>query len=269
MQRARLSLVSWPSRLAVAAAIGLGVAGCAEGEATSTTGPDLGASSTDDTSGSSEGPGTTAVTVSGSGEGTGSTTSSVDGTSTTDAPGDTSTGECPVGTEGCPCDGGVCDGDLLCLGDVCQAAQCDGDLFEPNDDEADATDLGMINDNDGDGGIVSGSLHHAGDVDWYRYQGDDDITGNVDPARNVVSSAGLRLCKFIECDNGLAETEFECPAGTQYALSTMARPGCCASDGIALADLNCTGVLEDNAMVYLRVDMPEEECVTYSVAYHY
>jgi hypothetical protein len=67
----------------------------------------------------------------------------------------------------------------------------------------------------------------------------------------------------------LAETEFECPAGTQYALSTMARPGCCATDAIALPDLNCAGDTEDNATVYIRVDQPEAACVTYSVSYHY
>ncbi|MCX4240743.1 hypothetical protein [Paraliomyxa miuraensis] len=267
MQRARLSFIRSPNTW-MAALVGLVATGCAEGNATSTTGPDLGASSSgeaDDSEASS-----TSTTATSIGTGDGSSTGSADdaSTSTTDAPGDTSTGQCPAGTEGCPCAAGACDDDLFCLDDVCQAAQCDGDLLEPNDDEATATDLGMVDDSD-EGGIVSASLHHPGDVDWYRYQGDDDITGNVDPAREIVASAGLRLCKFLECDNGLAQTEFECPAGTQYALSPSARPGCCASDGIALPDLNCTGVTEDNAMVYIRVDMPQEACVTYSVSYHY
>jgi hypothetical protein len=175
---------------------------------------------------------------------------------------------CPPGSDGCPCSAGICDGDLACIDDTCQVA-CDGDVFEPNDDEASAVDLGEINDNDGNGGVLSASLHHAGDVDWYFYTGNDDITGNVDPARALVASGGLRLCKFLECDNGLAETEFECPPGTQYALSTMARPGCCANDGFGLEDLNCTGVIEDNATVVLRVDQPEPACVTYSISYHY
>lgn len=256
----------------MAAAIGLALAGCAAGDPMNTSGPDLGGSSTGSTVGSSDGdePGSTTAATAGSSDGSSSSgPGPIDGSSTTDEPADTSTGSCAPGTEGCPCDAGACEGELVCLGDVCQAAQCDGDVFEPNDDEASATDLGMVSDNDASGGIVSASLHHPGDVDWYRYQGDDDITGNVDPARELVSSAGVRLCKFLECDNGLAETEFECPAGTQYALSPMARPGCCASDGIALPDLNCTGVTEDNAMVYIRVDQPEEACVTYSVAYHY
>lgn len=266
MQRARLRWV---------ATIGLALAGCAAGDPPSTSsGPDLGTTTTGPGSTDTTGPeGPSTMTRGGTGDGSGGSSSGpspLDGTSTSDGPTDTSTGTCPPGTEGCPCDAGACEGALLCLGDVCQAAQCDGDVFEPNDDEADPTDLGEIDDSDDNGGIVSGSLHHPGDVDWYRYQGDDDITGNVDPARAIVSSAGLRVCKFLECDNGLGQTEFECPAGTQYALSTMARPGCCVTGGgIELPDLNCTGVSEDNAAVYIRVDQGEDECVTYSVAYHY
>lgn len=265
MQRARLSWV---------AVFGLAMAGCSAGDPSTSSGSDLGASSTGVGSSGGEDPSTTTTTpstVGGSGE-SGSSTgpSSLDDTGTsTESPADTSTGGCPLGTEGCPCDGGACERELSCLADTCQDAQCDGDVFEDNDDESSPTDLGEINDNDDNGGIVSASLHHPGDVDWYRYQGDDDFTGNVDPARELVSSAGVRLCKFLECDNGLAETEFECPAGTQYALSTMARPGCCATGGVALPDLNCTGVSEDNAAVYIRVDQGEEACVTYSVSYHY
>lgn len=176
---------------------------------------------------------------------------------------------CPVGTDGCPCDAGACADTLLCLGDVCQPAQCDGDGFEDNEDEASAHDLGEINDSDDNGGVISGSLHHDGDVDWYRYQGDDDFTGDVDPARTLVSSGGVRMCKFLECDVGIAETEFECPAGTDYAFSPGGRPGCCANGAVELADLNCTGVTEDNAAVYIRIDQPADPCVTYSVAYHY
>ncbi len=176
---------------------------------------------------------------------------------------------CPPGTEGCPCDSGRCDGRLACIDDTCQTFRCDADMHEANEDESTAVFLGMINDNDANGDTLSGSLHHPGDVDWYYYQGDDDITGQVNPSREVVSDGGLRFCKFLECDNGLAETSFECPPGTDYALSPMARAGCCSDGTVELDGLNCTGVTEDNAMVYMRVDMPDGGCVNYSVAYHY
>lgn len=245
---------------------------CSSGQTSSTSGPGLGESSTgaEDTGG--RGSSTTTGVAEGTGDGETRGSSSdggPPGTSSSDGGPPTTTDEgCPPGSEGCPCSAGVCDGDLVCLEGTCQVV-CDEDVFEPNDDEAAASDLGEINDNDGNGGVLSASLHHAGDVDWYRYYGNDDITGNVDPTRELVSSGTVRLCKFLECDNGLAETEIECPAGTQYALSTMARPGCCASSGFALPDLNCTGVTEDNATVYLRVDQPEPACATYSVSYHY
>lgn len=208
----------------------------------------------------------------GSQSGTGSTTDEPPADSSSGDPTGTSTGEpCPVGTENCPCDEmGGCEGELICVSDsTCLPAQCDGDLFEPNDDEDSAYFLGMIDDSDSNGGIVSASLHHPGDVDWFSYQGDDDFLSNVDPARELVSSGDVRLCKFLECDNGLAQTEFECPGNSQYAFSPGGRPGCCAMGGIELPDLNCADVTEDNAMVYLRIDEPDDACVTYSVSYHY
>lgn len=246
---------------------------CSSGGTPSTTGPDLGGSSTG--AGSSDAPdvddGTT-VLAEGTGDGTTGSTgvASLDGpaSSSGEGPATTTDEGCPPGSEGCPCSAGVCDGDLECLDDTCQTV-CEEDVFEPNDEEAAATELGEINDNDDNGGVVSASLHHAGDVDWFRYSGNDDITGNVDPARELVASGGLRLCKFLECENGLAETELECPAGTDYALSSMARPGCCSSNGFGLPDLNCSGVTEDNAVVYMRVDQPEPACVSYSISYHY
>lgn len=185
--------------------------------------------------------------------------------------GPTDTG-CPPGTEGCPCDADSCAGDLICAGDTCLAVPCDPDVFEPNDDEQSAYDLGDITSSDGDASVVSGSLQHPGDVDWYRYHGEDVISGNVDPARDLVAAGQVRLCKFLECDNGLNETQFECPANTQYALSPMARPGCCLTsdmNDVTLPDLNCTGVTGDDAVVYLRVDQSTDTCISYSVSYHY
>lgn len=245
---------------------------CSSGQPTTATGPGLGESSSGTEATDDRGDSSTTVVAGGTGDG--ETSSSSDGgpppsTSSSDGGlGSTTDDGCAPGSEGCPCSAGVCDGDLVCLEGTCQVV-CTEDLYEPNDDEAAATDLGEINDNDGNGSVLSASLHHAGDVDWFRYYGNDDVTGNVDPARELVASGALRLCKFLECDNGLMETEFECPVGTQYALSTMARPGCCSSNGFALADLNCNGVTEDNSTVYIRVDQPEPACVTYSISYHY
>lgn len=178
---------------------------------------------------------------------------------------------CTPGTEGCPCDADTCMGDLQCVDGTCQGVQCDPDVFEANEDENNAYDLGDITDSDSDGSVVSASVA-PGDVDWFRYHGEDVVTGNVDPARELVAAAPVRMCKFLECDNGLDTTEFECPKNAEYALSEMARPGCCITGsrgGIELPDLNCTGVVGDDATVYIRVDNAESGCVSYSVSFHY
>ncbi|MCA9649473.1 MAG: hypothetical protein KC501_06165 [Myxococcales bacterium] len=258
---------AWPF---VALVLGLPALACSGGDTSkeSSTAASLGDSSSTAADGE-ESSSTTSGGTSQSGDATTTTPPPDDGTSSGDEAGSSSEG-CVPGTEGCRCaEGELCNGELVCVGGTCSPAQCDGDVFEPNDDEGSAFFLGMINDNDGNGGIVSASLHVPGDVDWFSYQGDDDITGNVDPARALVSSTGVRLCKFLECDNGLGQTEFECPVGSQYAFSPEGRPGCCANGDVALPDLDCDGVIEDNAMVYIRIDEPEEACVTYSVSYHY
>jgi hypothetical protein len=191
--------------------------------------------------------------------------------------GDTTSGSsgsdgCTPGTEGCPCDAGDCDPELSCVGDVCVAAVCDVDVNEPNDDENSATVLGDVGSNNGNGSRLTGTLGGLGDVDWYRYSGSDDINGAVDPARTLTSTVEVRMCKFLECNVGLPSTEFECPAGTDYALSPGARSGCCVTGDaaeIAVPDLNCAGVVSDDAEVFIRIDQPAAECANYGVAYHY
>ncbi len=264
--------------------LGLAMGGC-DGD----DGPDAGTDSTpqDDGSTSSPDPSTSSAsatmsagTVSASASAsttattdpaTSSTTTTPDDTGSTTTPDDTSgTTECPVGTEDCPCDDGSCSDDLVCLNDACVVAGvCDRDPLEPNDDEGSATFLGEISDDDEDGSSVAGVLDGPGDVDWYRYTGDDDTFSSVDPTRFVEASAGVRMCKFAECANGLPNTEFPCPDETEEAMSPSGRPGCCAPLGAEISDANCNGVVEDNMDVYIRVDQAEAACVDYEVIFHF
>lgn len=202
------------------------------------------------------------ATASSSGDASTVTTSSTEGSS--DSSG------CPASTPGCPCDGDTCSDGLVCVDDVCEPpAACDTDLLEPNDEESMPTLLGEISDDDDDGGSIFGTLEGPGDVDWYRYTGDDDVLSNVDPARFVKSTGGVRLCKFAECEGGVGDTDFECPVETEAATSPLGRPGCCAPMGIALGDANCTGVLEDNMQVFMRVDQAQDACTAYELIYHF
>lgn len=244
-----------------------GAAG-SSGTGTTTSGPE-GSSSTTDA------PTTTGITASASGT-TSAQTSSDAESSTSDEPdpttGGASTGTtgCTPGDNGCACDEDACNDGLVCVDDVCEPpAACDQDLLEPNDEESAPTLLGEVGDNDDNGGAVFGTLNSADDVDWYRYNGNDTILGNVDPARFVKSDAGVRLCKFAECEGGIDVTEFDCPPETEPATSPAGRPGCCAPMGIALDDANCTGGLDDDMQVFLRVDQGGAACVNYELIYHY
>ena len=202
---------------------------------------------------------------------TGSSSSSNGSTDTTDtSPSSSETSGCPVTTLGCSCDGETCSDGLVCVDGLCEPpSACDADLLEPNDEEAMPTLLGEISDDDDDGGSIFGTLDGPDDVDWYRYTGDDDILSNVDPARFVKATGGLRLCKFAECEGGIEDTDFECPAETEAATSPLGRPGCCAPAGIVLGDANCLGVLEDNMQVFMRVDQAEDACTAYELIYHF
>lgn len=218
---------------------------------------------------------TTAISASGSATtastATSSSTSSNASTVTTDPTEESgdSTG-CPVGTLGCACEDDTCSDGLVCEDGLCEPpSACDVDPLEPNDDESMPTLLGEISDDDDDGGSVFGTLDGPDDVDWYRYTGDDDILSNVDPARFVKATGGVRLCKFAECEGGVSDTDFECPAETDAATSPLGRPGCCAPAGIALGDANCTGVLEDNMQVFMRVDQAQGACTAYELIYHF
>jgi hypothetical protein len=171
---------------------------------------------------------------------------------------------------GCPCDRGACESEGVCVDGTCEAYEmCFADMYEPNDDESTAVDLGMINDDDGNGGSVAGVLDHEDDADWYMYVGDDDVGYVVDPTRELVADAPVRLCKFAECLDGLAVTEANCPPGTDIAMSPDGRPGCCSDQGWEQGAFNCADATEDSATMWIRVDQAGAQCVQYTVNYHY
>ena len=143
----------------------------------------------------------------------------------------------------------------------------DGDS-EPNDTEATAVPLPDISDNDDDGSSFSGTLHDADDVDWWSYHGDDDVGYVVDPTRDIDAAAGLRICKFVDCDNG-NEAEVSCTNGAVLANSPSGLPGCCSLGPFEIGP-DCGGFDDDDSStVYIRIDEPEAACLDYSVTYHY
>jgi len=141
---------------------------------------------------------------------------------------------------------------------------------EPNDTMAQAYNLGEISDNDGDGSQVEGTMASPVDVDWYKYHGVDLLGNVVDPTRQVMS-AGVRICKYIQCDNGESSV-FSCPSGTTTDTQ-QGIAGCCWTNSAPeTLDLTCgsTSLDSDNATVFIRVDNPQKlVCQPYVVQYHY
>ena len=143
---------------------------------------------------------------------------------------------------------------------------CTDDGPEGNDSEATATDLGAIDDCDGDGGAVSGVLD-SGDVDWFVYHG-DDVTGCiVNPWRSLDADTEYRICKFVECDDG-SPNYITCPEGTSPETSPDGRQGCCSLQAFELSP-DCES-WTDSAKVYVRLDAPPSSaCVHYTLSFHY
>ena len=141
----------------------------------------------------------------------------------------------------------------------------DGDP-EPNNTESTAVDLGVITDCDGDGGVFSGIVAGIDDEDYFKYQASDDAFCSVDATREVTSGQAVRFCKYAQCTNG-SDPSISCPGGSQTATSPDGRPGCCANSGFTFSP-DCTGISDDvNIYMHLRTMM--NECVSYTVEYHY
>lgn len=144
-------------------------------------------------------------------------------------------------------------------------------LGEPNESEGSAFALSgsPIEDCDGDGGSITGIIG-PGDSDWFTYIGDDTFGCTVDAVRSFTSSDPLRLCKFVRCVDSGATTTFSCPSGTVGATSPEGRDGCCGTLGFEIDDIDCSGTLDEDTEVFIRIDRQSGTgCTSYSLSYHY
>lgn len=227
-----------------------GTAG-SSGDPGSTTGPAPTApdASAGDSTGGSTGPGTT----------TGS-----EGSGTTD--------DCPVGTEGCPCDEGqICDEGLVCgADDQCEPAPpCRPIDTEPHDDEATAITIGELNCGDmldlGTLGTLEGPQ-----TDWYRFFGDEGfILCAEQPQVTITADVDTEVCVFIECLEGNA-IEVGCAGGSTASDSPEGRPGCCGVGEGHLDTYDCSGFLAPkNVNVWVSVATAEAVCTDYDFVYSF
>ncbi len=248
------------------------------GSAGGSTGDEVASSSTTET------PSTTAVTETGSSSGTTdpvttdppttATTTGVAQSSTTEATAESgsTTEDCTLGELDCGCDEGSCVDELECTADVCTApGACEDDEWGDITSEDAAHFLGMIDDDDDNGGNVLGVLTGPDDVDWFRYDGEDSFFDDVDPFRTIAASAGVRFCKFAECPDGIGDTNFDCAEGSVATTSPDGRPGCCADAVLHVTDAICgsTAINDDSMSIWIRVDQAEDACVQYAFDYHF
>lgn len=266
--------------LSVVIAVALGA--CDDSEPVS--GGESGGSVSDDddgggTGGTSGNPTTTGVSTT-SGNPTGPTTdaptttptpTTMDPTDPAESSGDptddTSSG-CMPGTQGCECDEGDCNDGLTCSGGVCVLdVDCGVDIYEDNNTEASAADLGTQTDDDDDAVTITAVLE-GDEVDWFTYLGDDTTFSTVNPGRDLTTAGALRMCKYAECVEGLFATEVTCPEGTVSAESPEGRPGCCGDDTFEI-DLNCLDVLDDDAQMWIRFDQGLGDCTQYTLEYKF
>lgn len=144
------------------------------------------------------------------------------------------------------------------------------DVEEPNNSEDSATVLPNITDNDGDGGVVESILGGSDDEDWFAYRGSDVAFAYVDPTGELMTNMALRLCIFVECENGF--TEPPTCQGSVDAESPQYRKGCCNSGSAPFVsiDLYCDGDGDDSAFVFMRVDEGYDNvCTPYTIEYHF
>jgi hypothetical protein len=175
--------------------------------------------------------------------------------------------------------GDACGQAEVCENGDCQAVTCN-DQWEqnPGDNDTETTATVLSVDPIGDCASAvteSGVINGGEDVDWYTYEGDD---GNcwVNPLQSFnQASDDARLCAFFECVDPNATTQFTCPMGTTNATSPQGRFGCCETSSTAsfeVDDLNCTGTINEDIYVYIRVDDPAGTpgtCTSYVIEYNY
>jgi hypothetical protein len=193
------------------------------------------------------------------------------GATATDATTGVTTGECPPGELGCPCDiGSMCEGDLLCVEGTCmESLPCDEPEGEPNDDEASAVELdeAVCTTPEAEAGSIDAGLNGA-ESDWFTFHADEQLGCFDTPHVVVTADSDLAVCIFASCDDGTAS--LGCSGGADESDSPDGAPGCCDQNEVGLNNFGCGFMNPDtNATIWVRVTSIEEACLPYSLAWEF
>lgn len=147
---------------------------------------------------------------------------------------------------------------------------CEDPGEEPNEDENSAIAGEEQGCNSGPD-TLSGLLAGPTDVDWFTWHGSDGFMGcgfgGVEGDHELTASENIRLCVFVECDQG--NEDIECGGDSTQNTSPDGRPGCCNQGNVTFSTLNCTMAGED-MQFYVRLDQaPADTCVDYEVEYDF
>jgi hypothetical protein len=138
---------------------------------------------------------------------------------------------------------------------------------EPNDTQAQAQDLGTIDDCDSSESEVQGKLDGGSDRDWFTFGGKDTFGCSVNPMFHVMSASQVLLCVYFACGSG--GTTVSCASGDVYDQLSGQYPGCCTSKTSMAPSINCSG-LDDSSQVYMLAYSPtNSSCQSYAISYHY
>lgn len=158
---------------------------------------------------------------------------------------------------GSACDGGICSEE----GDCLQCGAEPGD--DPNDTQADATQLGSISDCEG---VVYDGVTADGNDDWISFRGIDTpaLSCQVLTRARVIARAALEVCLYWACDQ-VGVDAHTCPAGATEDLAPNGAFGCCAEQAIALDP--CPDSFQDSsAQVWVRVrPVTPDVCAAYEL----
>ena len=197
----------------------------------------------------------------------------MDGTGTTDDSATSEdTGDCPPGTEDCPCDvGSTCEGDLICVDGVCVAGiPCDEPDEEPNDTIAEAVDLGAIacsQEFDSSDGALAGL-----DMDVYGFvEGESAVLPcfGPDPRLRVDTDEDedIRVCVYLDCGDDVGTVDCSGFGSDPQEEDTFEDlPGCCAANAVRFHGYDCPGFGGEAPDFYARVISGDEKvCLPYTL----